>query len=113
MRQAGILAAAGIVALNEMVDRLAEDHTNAHKLAKGLAEIGGLSIEPARVQTNILFFGITRAGISPRELTERLAAEGIKVSPKEPHLLRAVTNYHVTSDDIEYALSVFAKVLNP
>ena len=62
MRQAGILAAAGIVALNEMVDRLAEDHANARRLADGLANIPGIAIEPETVETNILFFALAPDG---------------------------------------------------
>ena len=111
MRQAGILAAAGIVALNEMVDRLAEDHANARRLADGLASIDGLSLNPEDMKTDIVFFKITRPGLTPQELTTRLAAEGVRVGPKAPDQIRAVTNYHVSSDDIEYALGVFSRVL--
>lgn len=111
MRQAGILAAAGIVALNEMVDRLAEDHANARRLAEGLAAMDGLALDPKDIKTNIVFFKITRPGLTPQELTTRLAAEGVRVGPKEPDQIRVVTNHHVSSDDIEYALDVFSRVL--
>lgn len=110
-RQAGILAAAGIVALTEMVDRLAEDHANARKLAKGLAEIRGLSIDPARVKTNIVYFEITRDDVTPRELTESLNSEGVRVLPTGPNRMRAVTHYHISTDDIDYALKKFRKAL--
>ncbi|MEW6672920.1 MAG: low-specificity L-threonine aldolase [Thermodesulfobacteriota bacterium] len=112
MRQAGILAAAGIVALNEMVDRLADDHLNARKLAEGLAAIDGLSIEPDRIKSNIVFFKITRTGLTPQELTRRLKTEGVLVGPKEPDQIRAVTHYQVSSDDIDHALKILNKVLS-
>jgi threonine aldolase len=111
MRQAGVLAAAGIVALDEMVDRLAEDHENAKKLATGLFGIEGLSIRVDLVTTNILFIEIDRAALNSRLLAERLGAEGVRVGQSGPRQLRAVTNYHVTSDDIDYALEKFRKVM--
>ncbi len=106
MRQAGVLAAAGIVALTEMVDRLAEDHANARRLAEGLADMEGISIELDRVKTNILYFTVTN-GMSASELAGRLEARGVRVLPTGPRQLRAVTNYHVTAEDVEYALGVF------
>ena len=111
MRQAGILAAAGIVALNEMVDRLADDHANARKLAEGIAAMEGLAIAPEYIKSNIVFFKITCADLTPQELTKRLKAEGVLVGPKEPDQIRAVTHYQVSSDDIDYALNMFTKVL--
>lgn len=111
MRQAGILAAAGIVALNEMVGRLAEDHANAKKLGDGLAGIDGISIRADAVRTNILFFEVNRDGLRPQEFTRRLAAEGVRISAKDSCHLRAVTQYHVTSGDIDYALKIISSVL--
>jgi len=111
MRQAGIIAAAGIVALNEMVDRLADDHAHARRLAEGLANIEGLSIEPQRLQTNIVFFKISRAGLSPQDLTAALRAEGVLVGPKEPDQIRLVTHYQVSADDIDYALEGLKRVV--
>ena len=111
MRQAGILAAAGIVALTEMVERLADDHANAKKLAEGLAGINGVSIDPELVKTNIVFLNITRGDMTAEQLTVQLSDEGLKVLPLGSKQLRAVTHYHITADDIEYALGVFAKVM--
>lgn len=110
MRQAGVLAAAGIVALTEMVDRLAEDHANARRLAEGLADMAGIFIELDRVKTNILYFTVTN-GMSASELAGRLEAGGVRVLPTGPCQLRAVTNYHVTAEDIEYTLGVFRRAL--
>ena len=111
MRQAGILAAAGIVALTEMVDRLAEDHANARRLARGLAELRGASIDPDGVKTNILYFEVAGADATSQAIADRLDSEGVRLMPTGPRQLRAVTNYHITSDDIEYALRIFRNAL--
>jgi threonine aldolase len=111
MRQAGILAAAGIVALNEMVDRLADDHANAKKLAMGLAEIPGISIDPDHIQTNITFFEIAREDMTPEEFVQQIDAEGIRMLPVGPRKVRAVTHYHIASEDIDQALKVISKVM--
>jgi len=111
MRQAGILAAAGIVALTEMVEHLVDDHANAKRLAEGLAGINSISIDPELVKTNIVFFDIKDDSITAEQLAGQLVGEGLKVLPLGPKQLRAVTHYHITPDDIEYALSVFVKVM--
>ena len=110
MRQAGVLAAAGIVALKEMVDRLADDHENARKLAEGLANIEGLSIDPDLFSTNIVYVDVTKKGMTAQIMAERLHSRGIRLLPTAPKRLRAVTNYHVTSSDIDYALDIFPEV---
>jgi threonine aldolase len=112
MRQAGVLAAAGIVALNEMVDRLADDHANARKLADGLAEMPGLSIDPSLIKTDIVYFEVKRDDMSVAELVQRLEEQGVRMLPVGPGRIRAVTHYHITPDDIDYALGAFSKVLN-
>jgi len=111
MRQAGILAAAGIVALTEMVDRLADDHENAGKLAEGLANMEGLFIDPDVVTTNIVYVDVTYKAITAQIMAERLHSRGIRMLPTGPKQLRAVTNYHVTSSDIDYALDTFLSIL--
>lgn len=111
MRQAGVLAAAGIVALDEMVDRLAEDHANARKLAEGLCRIRGLSIALELVKSNIVFIEVQQEGMTPQLLSEKLKTQGILILPTGPDRLRAVANYHVTAEDIDYVLSVFQKLL--
>ncbi len=112
MRQAGIIAAAGIVALTEMVDRLADDHTNAKALAEGLSKIGGLSVNPALAKTNIVYLDINRENLSAQMLAERLGEKGVKLLPTGPRQLRAVTNCHLTGADIEAALQVFSAVMD-
>lgn len=111
MRQAGVLAAAGIVALNEMVDRLADDHDNARKLANGLADLPGLSIDPSLIKTDIVYFEVKREGLTAEELVQRLDEQGVRMLPVGPGRIRAVTHYHITSDDIDYALGVLSKVM--
>ena len=111
MRQAGVIAAAGEVALNEMVDRLAEDHTNAHKLATGLAEIKGLSVDPAQIKTNIVYFKVTSEMIANEQLVAALDSEGVRVLPVGRDRVRAVTQYHISSNDIDHSLAVISKVM--
>ncbi len=112
LRQAGVLAAAGIVALEEMVDRLAEDHANAKRLAEGLAGVDGLSIRLELVQTNILFVEIEREGITSQQVAAKLKAEGVLVGATGPRRMRAVTHYQVTADDIGHAIGAFRKVMD-
>jgi threonine aldolase len=111
MRQAGILAAAGIVALNEMVERLAQDHANAKKLAMGLAHIPGLSLDPDQIRTNIVFFELESEQMTAAQFSRRIDAEGIRMLPTGAQKVRAVTHYHITAEDIDQALAVISKVM--
>lgn len=111
MRQVGILAACGIVALNEMVDRLAEDHANARRLAEGLADIPGIEMEPETVQSNIVFFNLRAGGLTADEFTRRSAEAGVKVLPFPGRRVRAVTHYGIAAEDIDRALLIVQKVL--
>jgi threonine aldolase len=104
MRQAGIIAAAGIVALESMVDRLKEDHDNAKRLAQGLARLPGITLDPTRIQTNIVIFGVKDR---PAEaLLEALKARGVLASLPERGKVRMVTHYGITGKDIDEALNV-------
>ncbi|MCS7066324.1 MAG: low-specificity L-threonine aldolase [Fimbriimonadales bacterium] len=106
MRQAGVLAAACLVALEQMVERLAEDHENARRLAEGLANIPGILIDPARVQTNIVIFELMpETGWTPAALLTHLKEQGVLLSPSG-NRLRAVTHYGVSRADIDHALRV-------
>jgi threonine aldolase len=107
MRQAGILAAAGIVALTEMVARLVEDHANARRLATGLATIPGVSVDPAAVETNMVFFDAS-AGENAR-LVEAVAAEGVLLSGSDDGRIRAVTHFGITAENIDAALTVIGR----
>jgi threonine aldolase len=110
MRQCGVLAAAGLTALNEMVQRLAEDHENASILAQGLTNIKGLSVNLSSVQTNIVYFNLDSRTVTTDQLVKRLNTKGIKVLALGPNRLRAVTHYGISSDDIDRALYVFAEI---
>lgn len=111
MRQAGIIAAAGIVALDTMIDRIQEDHDNARRLARGIADMAGLSIDLDRVQTNIVYFDLIRETPQAEELAQRLASRGLRILSTGPNRLRAVTHYGISADDIDRALSILAETL--
>ena len=104
MRQAGIIAAPGIVALETMIDRLADDHANARKLARGLATIPGFEIDPGDVHTNLVF--VTTTDELPAGIAGKLAEQGIMVGDRGNNLWRLVTHNDVLSDDIDHALDV-------
>jgi threonine aldolase len=101
MRQAGILAAAGLYALDHHVERLAEDHENAQVLARGLAELDGVALEPDEVETNIVVFGVRDADA----FCAALAREGVKMSAIGPQRVRAVTHLDVDRGGIEQAIA--------
>ncbi len=111
MRQAGVIAAAGIVALEQMVERLAEDHANARRLAEGLAGIAGIAIEPESVQSNIVMFGLSDGQKALADVVALWAQQGLRISQIEPTRFRAVTHYGITADDIEAALTIVARVM--
>ena len=105
MRQAGILAAAGLIALDTMVDRLADDHANARRLAQGLANIDGLTVDPDTIQTNIVIFDVDQSVGMASGLINALKEEDVLVSSPGPHSIRMVTHREVDSTDIEGALA--------
>ncbi len=104
MRQAGVLAAAGLVALDTMVDRLAEDHANARRLAQGLANIDGISVDPDTIHTNIVIFEVDKSVGTANQVIEALAEEGVLVTYPGKQSLRMVTNRHIGGADIDDAL---------
>jgi threonine aldolase len=113
MRQAGVIAAAGVVALSEMVDRLAEDRANAKRLAEGLANIPGIAIQPETIESNILFFGVTDAQGRPADntrLVEEVAAAGVLLSGDDGRI-RAVTHYGIAEANIDHVLSVISQAM--
>lgn len=111
MRQVGILAAAGLYALDHHLDRLAEDHSRARRLAERLAEYPGLAVDPAGVETNIVLVGLEEALPAPNVLCARLESEGVLILPFGSQRLRAVTHLDVDDEGIERALRAFATVL--
>ena len=110
MRQAGVIAAAGLVAMDTMIDRLADDHVNAKKLAEGLANIDGLSVDPERIQTNIVIFDVDPAMATVQEFMAALDREGVKVSYPGKRTIRMVTHREIDSSEIDDALARISNV---
>jgi len=111
MRQAGVLAAAGVVALEHMVDRLQEDHDNARLLAEGIAEIPGLALDPKTVRTNIVFFDFVASAMTTDQFVAALAESGVLLLALGPGRLRVVTHYGINASDVSSALQVMRQVL--
>ncbi|HEV2234669.1 MAG TPA: GntG family PLP-dependent aldolase [Terriglobia bacterium] len=112
MRQAGVLAAAGLVALEETPKSLHVDHENAIFLAQGLAEIRGIKIDPTKVVSNILFFDVSGTGLTSFEISKRLAVQGVLANGVTPESIRMVTHYDVNRVGCERAIRVLRDVLN-
>ncbi|QBD80070.1 low specificity L-threonine aldolase [Ktedonosporobacter rubrisoli] len=112
MRQSGIMAAAGIYALEHHVERLAEDHTHAQLLAQGLAGLPGIALRPQDVETNIVLFDVAETALSGQQFVEHLKQQGVRFSLMGPSLVRAVTHLQIARDDIEYALQAVEAVLD-
>jgi threonine aldolase len=116
MRQAGVIAAAGILALEKMVDRLAVDHANARVLAEGVAKLPGLSVDLASVQTNIVIFRVERgtsavaSAAATAELVAGCAARKVKIHAIGPDSIRCVTHKDIDAEDIGRTLDAFAEI---
>ena len=111
MRQAGIIAAAGIVALETMVDRLQEDHTNARLLADGIADLPGVVLDPETIKTNIIYFDMDDTAVESANFLTVLAAKGIQFFDTGPRRFRMVTHYGITAEDILYTIDAFKQTL--
>ena len=112
MRQAGILAAAGIIALEKMTGRLLEDHTRAKKLADGLRQVPGLVLDPGTPATNMVFLSLT-AGVmhTTDEFIERLKGLGVLIGATGERSYRLVTHYWIDDDGVEQAIQAFRRVM--
>ena len=111
MRQSGIIAAACEHALDHHVERLAEDHANAQRLAQGIAQIDGLHIDPLSVETNLVYFDAVAAGWNAERLAAALLARGVRVSTMGVRTLRAVTHLDIDASGIETALAALRDIL--
>ena len=112
MRQAGILAAAGLYALDHHVDRLAEDHANARLFADRLSEVPGIVLDPPEVETNLVFFNMEQTGPSAKEVSDRLLEKGIRIGIEGEFRMRLVTHLDVDRKDIEEAAEVLTNVIH-
>lgn len=99
MRQVGVLAAAGLVSLEKMVGRLGEDHDNARVLAENLAELDGLSIDPSKVQTNVVFLEVTRPGMTAYDVSRALKERNVLANAVDEARIRMLTHHDVTRED--------------
>ena len=112
MRQVGVLAAAGIVALEDGPGRLQVDHDNAKVLARKLAAVPGIGLDPARVQTNIVIFSVKPSQLSAAEFLARCSKRGVLAVPVDTDRVRMVTHLDVNRDDMETAGDIVASVLS-
>jgi len=111
MRQAGVIAAAGIYALENHVDRMAEDHANAKFFADRIAEIPGVQLDSAGVETNLVFFDVSKTGLTAPQVHDRLLEHGVRIGASSGTRMRAVTHYDVTRDKLAEAAAALATVV--
>jgi len=104
MRQSGHLAAAGIIALNDLTERLEEDHSNAQKLAQGLARLKGIVLKPELIKTNIIFFRLEYSNIKPESFLKSLESEGIKILMIQEGIFRIVLHREISETQVEQVI---------
>ena len=112
MRQSGVIAAAGLVALTKMVERLSEDHVHAQLIAKHLAEIEELELEPSHFPTNIVVFNSHKVGIAAPEFVEKAKKKGVKLSYFDTQQVRIVTNSDADHESIMHAIDILVRLIN-
>ena len=106
MRQSGHLAAAGIIALDELVNELKKDHSNAQALAQGLSMLRGIVLKPALIKTNIIFFSLKHPALSPEEYLKKLELQGIKMLMIQPGVFRAVLHREISESQVEQVIHI-------
>ena len=111
MRQAGVLAAAGLIALTTMADRLEEDHRVARHIAQGLRSVPGIVLDPDEVQTNMVYMKVTRSGLDAPGLSRLLRERGVLANASGPSRMRLVTHHQVSMTDADRALAAFRGIL--
>ena len=112
MRQAGVVASAGIYALENNVERMADDHSNAKLLADRLTNMAGIDIDINTVQSNLVFFDVEGTGMSGQDMSKKLAEQGVRITAVRGTRMRAVTHMDVTRVQVEEAADVVRKVLD-
>ena len=112
MRQAGVLAAAGIVALEKMADRLSEDHGRARRLADGLSNISGIALDPGTPYTNMIFCALREdVPLNATQVADALAERGVRVGVTGRRSFRIVTHYWIGDAEVAQAIAAFKEVL--
>ncbi len=111
MRQVGVLAAAGLIALEESPKVLIEDHANAKRLAMGLAELRGVKVDPERAQTNIVIFDIAETGLNTAQFSAELKSRGVLANGISPREMRMVTHYDVSREQLDRTLQIVREIL--
>ena len=111
MRQAGILAAAGLYALDHHVDRLADDHRNARAFASGLEKIAGIQLQNAPVETNLVFFDVEATGLDAATVARRVARHAVRIGVESVHVMRAVFHLDVDAADVDIALAALGEAV--
>ena len=112
MRQAGILAAAGIIALEQMMERLKEDHKNARILGEGLANISGIKVDLETIQTNMVYFDLQESGMDIYQFLPKLSKYNILGSPRPPTKVRLVTHYGISEEDIYATIKAIKEIVS-
>ena len=110
MRQAGVLAAAGLYAMEHNISRLSEDHDHATRLGEALADLENVEIDLGEIHSNMIFFSLLN-GLDPFEAVDRLSEEGVRMLAMKPGVIRAVTHLDVSGEQIDRAIEVCRKVL--
>ena len=111
MRQAGIIAAAGVYALKNNVNRLAEDHDNAKRFARLIAQINGIGLDPDAIETNMIYFDVAGTGLTAPQVSERLLECGVRIGAMDERLMRAVTHLDVDRAGVEEAAQALRAVV--
>lgn len=112
MRQSGVVAAAGLYALEHNVDRLAEDHANARAFAERIVDIPGLVLDPSGTETNLIFFDVSGTGLAAHTIIERLLEQGIRIGAENDRRMRAVTHMDVSASDVLAAADALRQVIS-
>jgi threonine aldolase len=111
MRQVGVLAAAGLIAIEDSPQSLVEDHANARRLAEGLAELRGVNIDPEQVQTNIVIFDVAATGMTTSQLSAELKSRGVLANGVNAREMRMVTHYDVNREQIGKTIQIVGEIL--
>jgi len=112
MRQAGIIAAAGLVSLDKMIAQLKVDHENAKRLADGISTIPGLSVNTEKVYSNILYFSVDESIMKGSELVEKMGHHNVKFFEVSPNRFRLVTHSNISLENVNTTLKLFETILN-